>query len=271
MNVIDWLHGGTGEGAGAGSGPLYYERFPLDFGAGRLLPAVRVPYDGDVARVMAALGLTSGVPALFISGGAGRMTPDELDLTRPAVLDGLARFAEDYGVAVVDGGTDSGIMKLMGEAHHDRGCRFPLIGVAPVGAIAFPGYDNPDGIPLNAGHTHFVLTDGERFGAESDMIVRLALALANGSGHGAFGVVVNGGDITRQETYDRVQEATTAVPLLVFDGSGRFGDELAAAARGTPSDDLRVAAILDRVAVHIAPMTGGPALVYAELERLLHG
>src|SRR5690606_32243745 len=114
-----------------------------------------------------------------------------------------------------------------------------------------------DGVALDPDHTHFVLTDGEKFGDESDVIVRLATTLAAGREAGAFGVVINGGGITTQETYDRALSPETAVPLLVFDGSGRFGDTLAAAARGVHTDDARITTILQNVDVRVVPLDFG--------------
>ena len=249
--------------------PAYYTPFALDFGDDRRPTVVRAPYHADVTHLLAALDLRPGQPALFISGGAGFMDDKQKEYTREAVLDGLAKFAADYGVTVVDGGTQAGVMQLMGEAHRTQRYSFPLVGVAPVGAVRFPGYDNPDGVPLDPDHTHFVLVDGEKFGDESDLIVRLATALNAGRAASAFGVVINGGGITTQETYDRALSPDTALPLLVFDGSGRFGDTLAAAARGVHQDDVRISAILDHVDVRVVPLDFGPDRVYAELERLL--
>lgn len=268
MDIISRMLSDRTDPAGGHDAP-YYTPFQLDFGDDRVATVVRTPYHADVERVMAALGLRPGRPALFISGGAGWMDDKQIEFTREAVLDGLAPFAADYGVTVVDGGTQAGVMQLMGEAHHTHGYHFPLVGVAPIGAVCFPGFDNPDGVTLDPDHTHFVLTDGEKFGDESDLIVRLANALTSGREASTFGVIINGGGITTQETYDRALAPDTAVPLLVFDGSGRFGDTLAAAARGVHSDDPRIAAILANVDVRVVPLDFGPSRVYAELERLL--
>src|SRR5690606_39571344 len=128
-----------------------------------------------IPRLLEALGLTPGTPALFVTGGAGNMDEAQMERTRPAVLEGLARFATDYGVSIVDGGTASGVMKLLGEAMSvsEDGPRFNLIGVAPIGAVCFPGYDNPDGVALVAGRTQLILAAGEKFGDQSDPIARV--------------------------------------------------------------------------------------------------
>jgi hypothetical protein len=246
-----------------------YEPFTVHVGD-MSAPAVRVPQDGDAARVLRVLGLHDSQPALFVAGGAGGMQPDEITRTRPLFTDGLARFAEDYDVAVVDGGTDSGVMKLIGDAHRERNSRFPLIGVAPIDAVRFSGHRERDlKLPLlNMGHTHFVFVDGDCFGDESDMLVGLASALARGLSKPLVGLVVNGGEVTRQETYQRALSSRD-IQLLVVEGSGRFGDELAGAVRGVAPDDTRITQILANADVHLAPADEGPQRFYAELERLV--
>src|SRR5690606_31336940 len=165
---------------GANADPPYYTPFRLDFGEDRSATVVRAPYQADVKRLLAALDLRPGNPALFITGGAGFMDEKQTEHTREAVMDGLAKFAADYGVSVVDGGTQAGVMQLMGESRYAQQAAFPLIGVAPIGAVSFPGYENPDGVALDPNHTHFVLCEGEKFGDESDLIARLAIALNAG-------------------------------------------------------------------------------------------
>jgi hypothetical protein len=251
------------------SEPSYYEPFEIRFETGSVAAGVRVPARADVLRAASAVGLALGRPAIFISGGAGGMLPAEIERTRPLITEGLARFAEDYRVTVVDGGTDAGIMKLVGDARQQGGYAFPLVGVAPAGAVRFGGAGAPDSVPLNAGHSHFVLVEGDRFGDESDVIARLAVGIARGQPRPAICLVINGGEITRQETYERAVDPAMSGPLLVVEGSGRFGDELAGAARGTPHQDARIDEILKRSDVRVAPADAGPARIYAELERLV--
>ncbi len=268
MNLLRWLFGDTEEAATHGV-PLYYEPFRVPLSLHRAAVGVRTPVDGDGSRAVTALGLAPGETALFIAGGAGKMEPHEMQRTRPLLLEGLLRFAEDHHIAVVDGGTDAGVMKLIGDAHAERGYPFPLVGVAPVGAVRFPGYDNPDGVPLNGGHTHLVLTDGDRFGAESDMIVRVAAGLARGGRDRIFGVVINGGEVTRQETYARAITPNRSIPMLVLEGSGRFGDELASALRGIAPDDPRTAAIVATGDLRLASADDGPERLYTVLRQFL--
>ena len=82
-------------------------------------------------------------------------------------------------------------------------------------------------------------------------------------------IIINGGEISRQETYDRTLEADRAFPLLVLDGSGRFADELAAAVTGVAADDARVTDIVRRGEVRIVPMDAGPDHLFAQLALFL--
>jgi predicted Rossmann-fold nucleotide-binding protein len=85
--------------------------------------------------------------ALILIGGADATEPERLDELR-AFLATVARHCERTGTSVVDGGTDSGVMRLVGEARAAIGGTFPLIGVGPPGGIGRPP---KDGAPLRPG------------------------------------------------------------------------------------------------------------------------
>jgi hypothetical protein len=267
MDLLKLLFGHRDDPSGLNSDPTYYEPFTIQFENGHTAVAVRSPIHGDRAKVAEALDLGELNTACFISGGAGGMSPQEMERTRPLIEDGLARFAEEYAVAIIDGGTDSGVMKMVGDVRQARGYHFPLIGIAPIGAVQFPGYTNEKGYPINSGHSHFVFTDGAEFGSESEMIARLPHAIAGGGQ--VFGIIINGGEIVRQETYDRAMSPDVAVPLLVMAGSGRFSDILARSLRGEPTEDDKVRGILQKSDVRLIAVEYGPGPLYAELKRFL--
>jgi hypothetical protein len=56
---------------------------------------------------------------------------------------------------VIDGGTDAGVMQLIGRARAASGGRFPLIGVAAEGTVMVPGAgtSSPDATELEPNHT----------------------------------------------------------------------------------------------------------------------
>src|SRR5687767_12283630 len=79
--------------------------------------------------------------------------------------DSVIRFAQDNHAVVADGGTDAGVMQIMGEAYQSTHATFPLVGVTAKHAVTYPGGPDPDEdrYPLNPGHTHFVIVEAEEF------------------------------------------------------------------------------------------------------------
>jgi hypothetical protein len=141
--------------------------------------------------------------------------------------------AAELGALIIDGGTQSGVMAIMGEAvaQHPGTCQ--LLGIAPKGKIAHPeivgGSAVSDGAPLEPHHSHFVLVESAEWGGETRTMLELARAL----NAPIVAILVNGGAIAADEALRSVRNGW---PLLVFEGSGRFADELSAAMRNATLD-----------------------------------
>jgi SLOG in TRPM, prokaryote len=204
----------------------HYEPYTITFASGDTARAVRVPQHGDPESILHALALKTS-PVLFIIGGAGLMDDDSMSITRSVVENGIARFAEEHQLVVMDGGTAAGVMALIGMARKRGAYNFPLVGVAPASRVEYPGQvgDEEDS-RLDSFHSHFVLTDGDEFGDESDMIAMLVTALSLDRRLPALGIVINGGQIAQHEVYMRSASGEMTFPLLVIEGSGRLADEL---------------------------------------------
>ena len=83
-------------------------------------------------RALAALGLDRGRPALVLVGGAGDL-PDDQGLD--SLFAEIVALSERLRSSVVDGGTDAGIMQLVGKARAAAQAMFPLVGVAAEGTV----------------------------------------------------------------------------------------------------------------------------------------
>lgn len=220
--------------------------------------AVRASNQDDPAQLLKALDLNEARPAVFILGGAMDMQSKEMQETRPVIEYGLTAYAQRNGVAIVDGGTSSGVMKLMGETRRAQNGTFPLIGVAPINLVRYQGYENPSGYDLDPGHSHFVLTSEGEWGDETDMIIQLAYALTGQGKFPGLGLIINGGNIVRQEVYRLSGGKQLKVPLVVLEGSGRFADTLAAAIRTRQTDDAELREIILRDNIEVVSVSGGP-------------
>ncbi len=242
------------------------EAFPISFPNGSTPRAVRVAEDTDPDRIIHALQLSTPTPTIFLSGGAGMMDAISLTTTRSLVEDGLVRFLNDQRISLIDGGTTTGAMLLIGVARHRRSYTFPLIGVAPDQVVSYPGHDPATKLAdLDGYHSHFILTAGADFGAESETIFNVAYALTGNGDRKRLVIVLNGGGIVKQEAY-RCATREPRFPLLVMEGSGRFADELAES-RKTGSDDPQIRAILDQGIVHFLPVKAGADNLYRWLEN----
>jgi len=184
--------------------------------------AVRPSALTDLDDAVGALGLSGARPVVAVVGGAGFMRDSGLaDLFAHLIV----RVIRDHDAVAVDGGTDAGVMRLLGQGRSRD--TFPLVGVAALGTVIFPG--NPgtstEAVPLEPHHSHFVLVPGADFGDEAPYLARTATLLAGGAPSAT--ILVNGGEIALEDCRLSVAERR---PVLVLAGTGRTADLIAAAA-----------------------------------------
>jgi hypothetical protein len=146
---------------------------------------------------------------------------------------------------VITGGTDAGIFALFGRALGEEPTT-PCVGVAPVGAVTWPGRGEGESAPLPPNelvqlephHTHFLLVEGTEWGTETEALIELAATLA--ARCPSVAILAGGGKGARQEVLEQVRRGRE---VLVLAGTGRFADELARAATtgGADAVELRTA------------------------------
>lgn len=246
---------------------LKNKRFVIAFDDGRAAFAVHAPRRFDHQSVGKLLGFDRPRPTIYVTGGASAMSPEDMAATRTVVEKGLARFAEERGVVVIDGATHAGIPVLIGDGRAKNRYRFPLIGITPMELARYPGWDNdnPHAAPLNTGHSHFVLTAGDEFGDESDMITLLTSALSGGGEQPALGILINGGKIAREEVYARTTSEELSFPLIVLEGTGRFADILARAFYAGHTEEADLQAIINKGRLQMVSVGDGPDALRARL------
>lgn len=202
-------------------------------------PHVRVGQPSELPAALRALNVGVHRPVLVFVGGAGGMTPDHLAVTAKA-LERVIPALEEWQAAIVDGGTDSGIMKVTGRLREAAGGHFPLVGVAAEGTVILPGTSaRSDAAALEPHHSHVILVPGQAWGDESPWLSRVATSIADGQP--SLTLVINGGQIT----YEDIDHSLRANrPVIVLAGTGRTADAIAAAVRGDTADPkaARVAA-----------------------------
>lgn len=228
---------------------------------------VQVSRVSELDSALEALGVSSPRPVLVSVGGAGGMIREHIALIGSLVRDYVLPAVERHGAAVVDGGTDSGMMRVFGRERALTGGDFPLIGVAAVGTVALPGEPAGDHTAaLEPRHTGFVLVPGDKWGEESPWLADVATRLADGKP--SLTLVIEGGSIT----YDDVENSLAhRRPVLVLAGSGRTADAVAGATMAAgEAQDARAGRIAASPLIRVARFSDF-AGVTAAVDELLGG
>lgn len=242
---------------------------------------VRVDTQAALGPALSAVGLECG-PVLVVVGGASGLTGDAEKLVRTTVHEVVLPVAIGHGATIVDGGTDSGVMRILGAAHRAADARSPLVGVAVRRLVRFPDQDSAapsdnsalagrgamrlpgdavvagpagvdlaeDAAPAEPNHTHLVLVAGQRWGDESPWLSAVAERLS--CSYPAVTLVLNGGAIT---LCDVALSVSAGRPVAAVAGTGRSADLLAAAS-ATPHDDLTPVDDADVRVAHAAAASG---------------
>ena len=209
--------------------------------------AVTASRDANAKAILDALEIAPPRAVILLFGGAAGL--EDSRKTRLAILfaEGVTPVAAELGALIIDGGTQSGVMAMLGKAVAQSHTTVQLLGIAPEGKITNPEIAGaskiPEGASLEPNHSHFVLVKSNEWGGETTTMLELARAFKAQT----VAILVNGGAIAGDEA---LQSVHNGWPLLVVEGSGRFADEVSAAVRdgqAAKSTEVREIARSDRV------------------------
>jgi len=194
-----------------------------------------VPVDQNPEAILDKLELPPINSLIVLSGGAGGMA----DTIRPQLSEifrnGIAPIGAEMQAGFIDGGTDSGVMAMLGQGLANCNYKTPIMGVAPEGVVSYPGkvskYQGGEHelTPLEPNHSHLVLVDSSDWGAEINVMYGLAGILAKKLP--SITLLVNGGPLSRSEVLRSIR---LGLPVIIMEGSGRLADDLAALYHKTP-------------------------------------
>ncbi|MEM8805969.1 MAG: hypothetical protein AAGF01_08075 [Cyanobacteria bacterium P01_G01_bin.38] len=216
-------------------------RVKSTFANGQTFHVLDLPNNLAYKDALFALGLKGPVPSAVIIGGASKMSPQSQSRLLQVFTQVLAPLAESLGITVFDGGTDAGVIHMMGQARHHIGGSFNLVGVVPRGKAQLPerlstagvGINSESGCQLEPHHTHFVLIPGDDWGSESKWLAEFASILAGPCP--SLTLLINGGKIS---LVDLQLNLLTGRRAMVLAGSGRLADKIAKTIDGSdPTDD----------------------------------
>jgi len=228
-------------------------------------PAAGTP----AASVLKALEIEQPKALIMIAGGAGGMD----EALRPRLVElfsrGIARAAASIDALIIDGGTEAGVMAMMGEGVAETGRNSVLLGVAPAGKVSYPGGPADgsieDGASLDPNHSHFVLVEGNEWGGETETMYELAEELSKEMP--VLTILVNGGAVAK---YEVLQSVCHGWWIIVIEGTGRLADEIAIAVREkTEPGGEKMASIVTYERLVLFDIEEGPEALAALVRRKL--
>ena len=215
-----------------------------------------------MASLIESLGISPPKNLILLIGGADKLDENLTSRLTQLFSRGIARAAADAEALIIDGGTQAGVMQIMGQSIADRGRKTSLLGVAPAGKVTYPGgtpVTGDDSAPLDPNHSHFVLIDGNEWGSETETLFDLAAAFDVP----VLAILVNGGAIAKDELLQSVRRNW---PVIVIEGSGRLANEVAELKeKASQIEDPVLAEIVEEGDLRIFPISGA----LEDFERML--
>ena len=88
-------------------------------------PHIRISSTDEIAKALDRAGLRRGRMVVVVVGGAGRMAENDFDAAAEVLRKEVMPIVELRDAAVIDGGTDSGVMRSIGQARAQIGGSIP--------------------------------------------------------------------------------------------------------------------------------------------------
>jgi hypothetical protein len=239
----------------------------IKFANGNEAKAVHAAPRRSVRSLLEAIDLSTPAPVLAIVGGARAMEASVAPRLQRLFERGALRAAADAGAIVLDGGTDSGVMAVLGEAVAVSEGATTLVGVPPGGKVTYPGDVRTIAgtTHLEPNHSHFVIANSDEWGGETSLLFDIIDVI--GEARPTVALVAAGGPGTIEEV---VMSARRGMPIVVLAGTGGTADRLATAASAADRSSATnaadpIATLVAEAHVIVLPADAAPD----ELQRLL--
>lgn len=216
--------------------------------------------------IVQALGIPQPKAVIMIAGGASKMGEHVRPDLSQLFTDGIAQVAASNEALIVDGGTQAGVMALIGQGVSKQPRRPILLGISPAENVTYPGKSmhgsGSEVVPLDPNHSHFVLVESNEWGGETATMYELAKVFSQGCP--SVAILINGGAITKNEVLYNVRQGR---PIIIIERSGRLADEVARILREKSSfdSDPDLTEIISLGKLYLFPPTGSTL----ELEQLI--
>ncbi|MBK6791133.1 MAG: hypothetical protein IPG80_01030 [Anaerolineales bacterium] len=180
----------------------------------------------QLSEALTELNLESGFPVIVLIGGA---IEDQEAVIADKAIHTIARLAQEMKALVVCGGTDMGVMAVIGQVRSEHAYTFPLVGITLEDLVAWPGgpqstkflWWGKERWQLEPHYPYFILVPGSQFGDESAWIDDAAAVFSKG--FQSVTVLINGGEISRKDIQLSLERGR---PVIALSRTGRLADEI---------------------------------------------
>jgi hypothetical protein len=163
-------------------------------GDGHRVRTVPVSDLAELRSAVRSLARPEDGPVIVLVGGASGLAGPAVEAVARLFREHLVPALDRWGGLVVDGGTDAGVMQLIGQARAARDAAFMLVGVAAAGTVRHAGQEDPSvDTELEPNHSVVLLVPGDSWGDEAPWIAAVPTELA--PGRPSATLLVNGGSI----------------------------------------------------------------------------
>ena len=218
--------------------------------------AIRPDRFDELADGLNLLGFSGNHPAIVIVGGAGGMTPEDIEKVQAFFELRLVPFADSKDAVIIDGGTDSGVMAAIGRAVKHAGGHVPVVGVVAREIELVDTFLEPN-------HSHFILCPGTRWGDESEWIAAAAKAVSGLLAR--VTIMINGGQIAWEDARVNIEYGS---PVVIAEGSGRTADVIAETSIGMKFEP-RALSLIRTGKIHIANFFKDPDGFMKKMDELM--
>ncbi len=239
------------------------------FSNGNRAQLVAPPARTPAASILKGLDIGQPKALIMLVGGAADLD----ESLKPRIVQlfrrGIAHAVADTNALIIDGGTQAGVMAMMGQGVADIGRNSILLGVVPAGKVTYPGGPSQEcikaGAPLDPNHSHFVLVESNEWGGETETMYELADELSKKIP--VLTVLVNGGEGAKHEVLQSMRHGWV---IIVIEGTGRLADEITIAIREkTEPIGEEMAAILRYDHIALFDIGQGPEALDALIRQKL--
>ncbi len=188
----------------------------ISFDQGTQVDAAAISRHEDILKTLEELEISYPKTVIVLVGGAGGIDIQDQPSVQKAISI-VAKLAEETSSAIIDGGTQFGVMLEIGRQRKQNNYSFPLIGTLPVGKFT---QKEPQAI-LEHNHTHFILAPGDQWGDESIWIAKIGTILSRNKK--SITILINGGEVSKIDIKCSLMENRTTI---IIRGTGRLADEI---------------------------------------------